>query len=74
MGRTLARARRMIAAIPGRIRRAIPWLPWAHLEPSGLGVGSGPAEDLDEREARKRRERETWRTTEDETSHDPGGP
>jgi len=40
-------------------------MPWAHVEPVGLGVGTPEAAEVEEREARKRREREVWRSTDD---------
>lgn len=63
MGVTLVQARRWLASLPGRMARGVPW---AHVEPAGLGVGSARAEDPAEREARERREREVWRKEDDE--------
>jgi hypothetical protein len=54
--------RKTLAELPSRIVHAVPW---AHIEPAGLGVGTAAPEDLDEREARERRERETWRSDDD---------
>ena len=63
MGETLARVRRLFGDLPGRLARGVPW---AQVEPAGLGVGTARAEDPDERAARERHEREVWRKQDDE--------
>jgi hypothetical protein len=63
MSEKVAGVRRLLADLPGRIVRGVPW---ANVEPAGLGVGSARAEELDEREARERHEREVWRKQDDE--------
>ena len=54
---------RFIARLPGRIVRAVPW---AHMEPAGLGAGKVHTEDLDEMERQRRREREVSRRSDDD--------
>ena len=49
-----------LAGLPDKMAHGVPW---AHVEPAGLGVGTPEAGDVEEREARKRREREIWRST-----------
>ncbi len=54
-----------LANLPKRIVRSVPW---AHVEPAGLGVGSPEPGDLDEREERKRQAEEVWRSDEADRS------
>ena len=54
--------RNWLAGLPTRIVHGVPW---AHVEPAGLGVGTAEAGDVEEREARKRRAREIWRSSDE---------
>lgn len=60
----LSRVGRMIAGLPERILRIV-GRPFTSPEPTGIGRGQVHMGDLDEREAERRRERETWRRPED---------
>jgi hypothetical protein len=62
MDRRIIGLSRWLAGLPTRIVHGVPW---AHVEPAGLGIGTPETGDVDEREARKRRARETWRSTDD---------
>jgi hypothetical protein len=62
MSRFLGRIARFLERLPGRIVRAVPW---AHMEPAGLGAGPVHVEDLDELERSRREERETLRHEDD---------
>ena len=72
MANPLRRLATGIVNLPGRILRATGW--WAHMDPPSLGVGPMHTSDLDEMEAARRRERETWRqgADEDDASKPPG--
>jgi hypothetical protein len=69
MAGKVGRLRSWLGALPSRMARGVPW---AHVEPAGLGVGPSDAGDVDEREARRRHEREVWRSN-DEPSSDGKG-
>jgi hypothetical protein len=56
---------RFVSRLPGRIVRAVPW---AHMEPAGLGAGNVHTQDLDEMESERRRERENLRREDDSAS------
>lgn len=55
--------RKWLAGLPSRMVRGVSW---AHVEPAGLGIGGAESGDVDEREARARRTREMWRSTDDQ--------
>jgi len=56
----LSRAWRKIARLPGRLLRVF-GRPFTSPEPTGIGRGEVHFGDLDDREAERRRERETAR-------------
>ena len=60
----LSRVRRMIAGLLGSFL-AVVGRPFTSPEPTGLGLGKVHMGDLDETEAERRRERETWRRPEE---------
>jgi hypothetical protein len=63
------RLRRWLVGLPSKMARGVPW---AHVEPAGLGVGPTDAGDVREREAHRRTAREVWRST-NEGSRDGDG-
>lgn len=70
MVQMLTRLGRAIAQLPRRLLAAAGW---AHMEPTGLGVGAVHTGDLDEMEAERRQRRETWRREDDkDPPADPG--
>ena len=68
MASLLSRLAHGVARIPRRLLAAAGW---AQMEPRGFGVGSTQATDLDEMEAGRRTERETWRKSDDEAPPTP---
>jgi hypothetical protein len=60
---TRDRLLRTLARLPARLANSVPW---AHVEPAGLGAGPTGSGDPDERADQRRRARELWR------SEDPG--
>jgi hypothetical protein len=60
----LARAWPKIAGLPRRLLAAVGWV-YTSPEPTGLGLGQVHMGDLDETEAERRSERETWRRSEE---------
>ena len=69
MGDRMGRWRTLLRSLPSRMVHGVPW---AHVEPAGLGVGTADSGDVEEREARKRRARETWRATDDAKDQSTG--
>ncbi len=67
MANVLSRLASGVAHLPRRILDASGW---AHLEPTGYGAGPVHTEDLDELEAKRRREREAWRQRDDDPPPD----
>lgn len=63
MASVLSRLGRSVAQLPRRLLAAAGW---AHMEPTGLGVGSVHSGDLDEMETERRQQREAWRRRDDE--------
>jgi hypothetical protein len=62
MATIVGRIARFLGRLPGRIVHAVPW---AHMEPAGLGAGKVHTQDLDEMELERRRDRETLRREDD---------
>jgi hypothetical protein len=62
MRRTFARLARFVGQAPRRLLAAAGW---AHMEPTGLGLGGVHTGHADELEAARRRRRETWRREDD---------
>jgi hypothetical protein len=62
MSDILGRMARFVTQLPGRIVRAVPW---AHMEPAGLGAGTVHTQDLDEIEQERRQDREVLRRDDD---------
>jgi hypothetical protein len=63
MANLLTRLGRGVTQLPRKLLAAAGW---AHMEPTGLGVGPVHTGDLDEIEAERRRRHETWRRPDDE--------
>jgi len=60
----IGRIARFIERLPGRLVRAVPW---AHMEPTGLGAGRVHTEDLDELERQRRQAHESQRRNDQES-------
>lgn len=63
MANFLSRVMHALARLPRRILAAAGW---PYLEPTGFGVGTTHTGEVEELEAERRRERETWRKPDDE--------